>query len=547
MSQAFRRHDSPRLLGDLLLEAGVVSGAGLRAGLEAQRLGGGRLGWHLMRLGEVVPVGFHLFLDTHLEGMRPDLVASLRAGEAAGLIPASLAHHYGMMPVRDDGGTLEIALGHADQKGLLPAIEALTRRRVEPIICPPSYLADSIARHYPAETEAGVLFRAAGEAELVLHDARRGIVPADLEALRPAAAPAEWLRALVALGLRRRARLLAIEPARHGGRLRLDTDEGEAWLDLPEGPLAAVAALVDGLSRSAARGQVLPREGRFTARDESRRVAVSALSLPGLHGRTTLLHLREERVLDPTPVQHARALPALVQAVETLASERRGLLVLAATGPSEWNSALLAVLGLLGDRLPRRDVRGGWDEPAPFSLASAADLLVVATPWDEAMAPALQGEASRRVVLAACDAGNAFRAAGALAQGRVGRGSAGAPAGILAARHVEAVCGGCRRPFDFGDLLDLVPEAGAARSGSYATAPGCDACRGSGRLDLVRVLEYLPLEREDLLRPGRHAAALRDRQAEARRPTLLDAILSEAADGRVDVREVLRLLVHEPR
>ena len=83
-------------------------------------------------------------------------------------------------------------------------------------------------------------------------------------------------------------------------------------------------------------------------------------------------------------------------------------------------------------------------------------------------------------------------------------------------------------------------------SGSYATAPGCDACRGSGRLDRVRVLEYLPLDSQDLRRPGRRAA-LRDRQAEARQPTLLDAVLSEAADGRVDVREVLRLLVHEPR
>lgn len=546
MSQAQRRHDTPRLLGELLLEAGVVSGAGLRAGLEAQRLGGGRLGWHLMRLGEVVPVGFHLFLDTHLEGMRPDLLASLRAGEAAGMIPASLAHHYRMMPVRDDGGTLEIALAQVDPRGLLPAVEALTGRRVEPIICPPSFLAESIARHYPAEVESGVLFRAAGEAELVVRSARRGIAPADIEALRPSAPASEWLRALLALGLRRRARLLAIEPSRHGGRLRLETDDGEDGLDLPEGPLAAVVALVDGLSGAAARGQVLPREGRFTVFDEGRRVSVSALSLPGLHGRTTLLHLREERVLDPTPLQHARALPALVSAVEALASERRGLLVLAGTGPAEWNSALLAVLGLLGERLPRRDVRGGWDEPAPVSLESAADLLVVATPWDETVAPAIEAEASRRVVLAACDAGNAFRAAATLAQGRVGRAARCAPAGILAARHLEAVCGVCRRPFEFGDLLDLVPEAGAARSGSYATAPGCDACRGSGRVDRVRVLEYLPLDREDLLRPGRRAA-LRDRQAEARRPTLLDAVLSEAADGRVDVREVLRLLVHEPR
>ncbi|HZN02980.1 MAG TPA: hypothetical protein VFD06_05280 [Candidatus Polarisedimenticolia bacterium] len=543
-----RRQDEPRLLGELLLEAGVVSGAGLRHGLEAQRLGGGRLGWHLMRLGEVVPVGFHLFLDTHLEGMRPDLMNDLREGSAAPFVPARLAHHYGMMPLRDAGGALEIALGSADQRGLVPAVEALTSRRVEPIICPPSFVAEAIARHYPAEVEPGVVFPAAGEAELVLRDARRGLVPAEYEALSPAAPPAEWLRALIAAALHRGARLLSLEPGRISDRMRLESGEGEEAIDLPRGPLAGVAALVDGLSRAAARGRILPREGRFTVRDEGRRIGVSALSLPGLHGRSTVLHFREERILEPTPLQHALALPALGKAVERLAAERRGLLFLAATGPSEWNSALLAVLGLLGDRLPHRDVRGAWDDGAPSSLETGADLLVVASPWEAAQAAALERQADKCVVLATVVAGNAFRAAQSMAQGRVGRGPSGSSAaGILAARHVEAVCGGCRRSFDFGDLLDLVPEAGAARSGSFATAPGCGACRGSGRIDLVRALEYLPLGPDALDRPGRHAARLRAEQAEANRPTLLDAVLSEAADGRVDVREVLRLLVHEPR
>ena len=543
-----RHKDGPRLLGELLLEAGVVSGAGLRHGLEAQRLGGGRLGWHLMKLGEVVPVGFHLFLDTHLEGMRPDLMHDLREGSVAPLVPARLAHHYGMMPVREAGGTLEVALGCADQRGLLPAIEALTRHRVEPIICPPSFVAEAIARHYPSEVEPGVVFPVAGEAELIVSDARRGLVPSDHEALSPAAPPAEWLRALVAAALRRGARLLSLEPGRTDDRMRLESEAGEEAIDLPRGPLAGVAALVDGLSRAAARGRILPREGRFTVRDGGRRIGVSALSLPGLHGRSTVLHFREERILEPTPLQHALALPALGQAVERLASERRGLLLLAATGPSEWNSALLAVLGLLGDRLPQRDVLGSWDEALPPSLPTGADLLVVASPWESAQAQALERQAERRVVLATVVAGNAFRAAEVLAQGRVGRAGSGfAAAGILAARHVEATCSGCRRPFELGDLLDLVPEAGPARSGSFATSPGCGACRGSGRIDLVRALEYLPLGPDALDRPGRHAALLRAAQAEANRPTLLDAVLSEAADGRVDVREVLRLLVHEPR
>jgi hypothetical protein len=543
---ASRRREGPRLFGDLLLEAGVVGGEGLAEALEAQRLAGGRLGWHLMRLGRVVPAHLHLFLESHLEAMRPDLVSDLAHGSAASILPARLAWHYGMVPVRDDGCRLEIGLSSADAPGLVPAVEALTRRRVEPIICPPAMLADALARHYPEEIEPGVRFPDAGDAVFVLRSAASGIAPRPIETLDVRAGGGAWLRALCAEALARRATRLRLEPRDEFAALTFETAGGaEEPLDFPAGALGGVVGLVESLARLAVHGRVLPREGRFALQDEDHRLAITALTLPGLRGRTTTLSFRQERVIAPAPAEHAAALPDLRDAVDRLGASGRGLLFVAATSPQEWDSGVQAILACLGGRLARRRVHGGWNEAwpgaAPGDADGPADLAVIASPFRPRAAASLARLAASRVVIATLQASSARRAVEALRRGALGQAPLPAPAGILVARHAAALCGACRLPFDAGGLLDRLPEASAVRGGTFATSPGCSACRGSGWLDVVRILEFLPLRGEELFRPGRRFEALRPR------PTLLDAVLAEAADGRVDVREVLRLLVHEPR
>ncbi|HKQ96419.1 MAG TPA: hypothetical protein VJV75_00945, partial [Candidatus Polarisedimenticolia bacterium] len=178
-----------RLLGELLVEAGLVSRRGLLAGLEAQRLGGGRLGVHLVRQGHLVPSVFHLFLSEHLASLRPDIVEKTDSGDAASLLPARVAHHYGLVPIGEADGVLEVAAAAFDQPGLRSAIETLTGRRVEPVIAPPSLIAAALERHYPKEVEPGVVFRSAGDHLLVLSDPRRGLGAEPIERLSPGAAP----------------------------------------------------------------------------------------------------------------------------------------------------------------------------------------------------------------------------------------------------------------------------------------------------------------------------------------------------------------------
>ena len=546
---AARPAEERRLLGDLLLEAGLVDRAGLRRALEAQGLAGGRLGWHLLRLGTVLPAPFHAFLDLHLEAMRPDLLECVRAGAATALIPAGLAHHYGMVPIRETGdGVLELAVAHADEPHLPAAVASLTGLKVEPVICPPSLIGEALARHYPEEVEPGVLYRTIGDHVLVLPSGSDDAEAERLERLGTGARPADWLRAILATARGVGARRIDLEPCAAGLDLSVTTPAGERRppLRLPSGAYAGLATLLEGLARIVARGRILPREGRFVVDRDGQRSVVSVLGVPGLAGRIYTLELRDEILVGPSAADLAATLPALRRTMDSLIDRGAGLLVLAVPGPGEWASAADVVLALAGDRVSRRAACGSWNAPVSDEQEwPVADLVVDATPWREGAGGRALAAAERQIVIATFDSPDAFVAAEAIARRLTGSGArADSLRGIFSVRHLEALCTSCRIPWEAPDLA--LPTLPASPFGPLWTAAGCAACRGSGRFEVMRVGEFLPIEPGDLAPPHRPARRWREAQAGRGLPTLGVAAMRAALSGCVETREVLRILLHEP-
>ena len=556
-----------RLLGDLLVEAGIASRRAVGTGLEEQRLRGGRLGYNLLKLGLAAPSAMHLFLNENFESLSPELAATLRTSPAIDFIPARLAHFYRMVPVSAGDGVLELGLTTADTPALIPAVEELTGLRVEPLICPPSLVIDVLSRFYPCEVETGVIYRPGADNAFVLSDRRRRILPAAPEALRADAPAADRVRALAAEGIRRGARRIRIEPGRDAMRItfsgrRLDDQD----LLQPRGAYPGVARLLEGISGIAACRRVLPREGRFLLLTDQRRLVVSLAALPGLEGDSLTLDLREERIASASRAQIEADAPDLPRSVDRLAEARRGLLIVAGSDEAEAAAGVGMVLHLLGERLPRRAGVAGPvrpidgappsrdEEEIPFealldrATADAPDLLVLPHLDRAGRGAAARDQAARRVVLSTLvPAHDASAAEERLLRAGIGPLVQDALVGILALRLMEPLCGSCRRP---ADPFEMLPAAAGHRrppSGSYGVSEGCSSCRGSGLILWQPVFEFHPHRAEE----DRFLAGLpaRDRRAErAARGlgTLFLSGLAKAASGLVDVREPLRLLIHEP-
>lgn len=568
MSERRAPWDERRLLGDLLVEAGIATRRAVGDGLEEQRLRGGRLGYNLLKLGLATPASLHLFLNENFDDLAPDLAEELRTSPAVDLIPARLAHFYHMVPVGVADGVLALGLATADTPSLLPAVEELTGLRIDPFICPPALIADVLARFYPSEAETGVLYRPGTDHVFLLSDRRRRILPALPEALRDDAPAPERLRAIGAEAIRRGARRVRIEPLRGGtcvtlsGR-RLD----DRVLSMPRGAHPGLARLLEGLAGLAARGRVVPREGRFLLFVDGRRLAVSVGVVPGLEGDTFTLDLRDERVALPSRDEIEADLPDLARAVDRLADDGRGLLVAAGSDPVETHAALQCVLAVLGERRPRRAALGEAgalagtqalslppdEEEIPFealldrTLRDDPELVVLPGLERPGRAAAAREQAGRRIVLATLSpVADACAAVETLWRAGCGPLLRDTLAGVLAARLMERLCDSCRRPVDPSEILQPAPRHRRPIAGSYGVSRGCESCRGSGLLHWEPVFEFLrPSAGDDLFLPHLPARARREERARQGLDTLFLSGLGKAARGIVDVREPLRLLLHE--
>jgi type IV pilus assembly protein PilB len=560
-----------RLLGELLVEAGLVRRDDLDAALAEQRLRGGRLCYQLMRLGRVTPGSLFVFLQEHFGIIAPDLLETLREGPMTQLIPARLAHFYQMVPLRQEGDRLLLALAYVDNPSLIPAVEELTGLKVEPVICPPGLIQESLARFFSTEDEPGVIRGVAEDSLLVLSDAALDLHPCALEELKESASPVLWLRALIAEAIKRRSREILVEPLEDGLRVCFRRqEEAETLKMLPLTLQAGLGMILEDLSKMATRGRTVPREGRFRLQQAARRLTVLVTSLPSLCGDAYHLLLVEERVRKEALDEMLEDYPQARSGLEAALAAGRGVVLIAAPEGHDRERVLAALVqaarwragksiylaGPHSPALPGLDVRvleevrpSGLQDALQAAASDRPDLLAVHCVENREELEALFEASEGRLAVAGVRKHDAFETAEWIARmGLMNHVREGRLRGVLGARMVERICDYCRRRYD---LLEEFPNllADLDTGGLYYANTGCRACRGAGVVDLEPAFEFLPGDLavwERLTRPSLSGGIRREGMRSGVK-TLYASILARAAAGEVDVREPLRLLLLEGR
>jgi len=555
----------------MLLEAGLVRRKGLEVALKEQRARGGRLCYHLMRMGKVTPASLYLFLQEHFGVITPDLLEMLRTSPAVDMLPARLAHFYQMVPLRRKGDSLLLALANTDNPNLIPAVEELTGLKVDPVICPPSFIQEALERFFETHDEAVLVRNVVGDNVLILSDRRQSILPATPDSLVDNSPPLDWLRAIIAEAIKRHCPEILLEPLHGEARVNYRPREGEeSTRALAPSVRAAVTLALEDLAKMAARGRTVPREGRFRLRQDDRWLAILVTSLPDLQGDAYHLRLVEERIRKENLGEMLEDYPEARSTLENALARKKGLLLLAApeghyrerilstlVSSLQWEGGRSILLtGPEGPRLPGIDSRElaiTGAPPLPKMVAAAVrdrpDLLTVLCVRTREEVAALFEAANDCLVVAGVRQSDAFEALEWLCHlGFLSEIQTGRLCGILGARMVERICEHCRKRCD---VLEDFPNLGSTFNGGgvYFTNTGCRACREAGILDLEPAFEFLPgaFALSDL--PGTFAGSEGIRRARARAgvKTLFSSLMARAAAGEVDVREPLRLLFHEGR
>jgi len=547
-------------IGELLLDAGVITADQLSEALAEQQRAGGRLCYNLIRLGHMKADDLVGFLSDQF-GVAAVNLERYQVPEAVlRLIPAAFARERRVVPLHVLANTLTVALLDPSCADDIAAIREITGLDPEPVICPEAALEAALLRFYPPDLTAV----ASGEDVLDLdeeRDARHAALPEGSAEL----SVEDWLRRFVLQAVRRRSREIHLEASEAGLRSRYRVrgvlQDGEtAPPELRRGisrRALAIAGVPAAVSGSA------PAEGRFRIHVRSRWLRATLSAFPTLLGERLVIKIVDESLL-AREFQELGMSKEVADEAQRLLAYRHGVLLVNAPPGQGRRTTLYSMLAhLKGEggrnimtlespvRFPIAGVSqsqvggaNGLDfaaglqsilhqEPDVVGLTDVPDratLEMAFTAGRRCLVVALSGFRDNQQALDWMkDAGVSAATMGLLLRG------------ILAQRLLPKICSACREPLSEPVRLIEGIRGRETEELTFYSGSGCEQCGGTGRSGRVAIFELLSF-REDLRDRLLHGDPSQLLLEEAQRLGMWslreDGIL-KASQGLVDVREVL--------
>lgn len=135
-------------LGEILVQAGVLDEARLRAALAEQRRWGGPLGRILVDMKLITEEAMVQALSHQLNFPAVNLDARQIPPDVLDLVPGELAEQHSVVPFNVQGKFLDVAMSDPTNLGIVDELRIRTRLNVRPYLAGPKMIERAIARYY---------------------------------------------------------------------------------------------------------------------------------------------------------------------------------------------------------------------------------------------------------------------------------------------------------------------------------------------------------------------------------------------------------------
>jgi len=500
-------------LGQILVEAGVITEEQLARALEMQRKGGDRIERILLqqRLITTQQLAFFTslqlgipFVNLKKEGVQP---------QALKLIPEAVARKYGIIPVNTTDGEIVVAMEDPRDIQTIEDLTALTMKRIEPVLSTFQDIQEMIDLNY----------RIGGEIEEQLSQiptryrgGLTGVRETRLSAEAIAQAPVvRAIDLLIKQGVRDRASDVHIEPQEDKLRVRyridgILTDVMSLPLNVHE-PLLSRVKIMAGLNIAERRR---PQDGQITFDMEDREVDIRVATSNTVYGEMAVL-----RILDKTfaflPLPEIGFLPEILERYLKMVKTPFGMILISGPTGSGKTTTQYATVNQL-DAIGRNiltiedpveyhfsDINQMQVNPAAGVTFAAGlracmrldpDVILVGEIRDAETAQiATQAALTGHLVLSSVHANDAV--ATTLRMVDLGVESfliTSAVVGIVAQRMVRRVCPYCSRPTEVTDEERESFEAELHEERSeFIVGAGCTFCANTGYLGRTGIFEVM--------------------------------------------------------
>ncbi len=288
-------------LGEMLLDAGLLTETQLSQALGAAKESNLRLGQVLNRQGIVSETRV---MDLLSKQLRVDKYSPDKYPvdlNLARIIPADLAHKEQVVPLRKRGNLLTIAMIDPMDIMALDTIEALTNTEVEPIICTEQELNQIFVSLYGTYSDLDGILESIEQVRYAMDTdtdtdiegaTGRDVDVSSLQGMAEEAPVVRLVNSILAQAIREKASDVHISPEKEYVQVRFRTD-GRLH-DVPAPPKSMFLPIISRLKILANMDIAvlrIPQDGRFTVRMQDREINVRASTIPTIYGENLVLRL----------------------------------------------------------------------------------------------------------------------------------------------------------------------------------------------------------------------------------------------------------------
>jgi type IV pilus assembly protein PilB len=285
-------------LGEMLLEADLLSEDQLKQALSDQKRAGLKLGQFLVRQGIV---NEHKIVDIlsqqlKIEQYHPDRYPLDM--DLSRVVPIEFAQKYQVVPLRKKGRLLTIAMTDPLDINTLDAIEIMTNSEVEPVVCMEREVNQLIDSLYGMQSGIGGVLEsmdvedAQPDIEKDEDEATEDIQIASLQDMAGEVPVIRLVNSIFAQAVRAGASDIHISPQQTNVQVRFRIDGKLHEVPSPPKslflPITARIKILANMDITVSR---IPQDGRFTLKMDKKEINVRASSIPTIYGENMVLRL----------------------------------------------------------------------------------------------------------------------------------------------------------------------------------------------------------------------------------------------------------------
>ncbi|MDI6709705.1 MAG: ATPase, T2SS/T4P/T4SS family [Thermoanaerobacterales bacterium] len=552
-----------KLLGELLVEAGVITVDQLRRALEEQARNGERLGRVLVRMGFAREEDITTVLGEQLGfgqagQLQPDDLGLLD------LLPEQVVKRYRVFPLRRESDRLTVAMADPTNLMAIDDLRLLTGLEIRPVLAGEWQIDGAIKKYY-GMSELEKAFREIQIVEDETLSLDQG------EAANPDEPPiVRLINGIIVQAVEQGASDVHIEPGPKDVRVRFRIDGmlREA-MQLPLKARASLAARVKIMAQLNIAERRLPQEGRIHIRYRGREIDLRVSLLPTIFGEKAVIRLLDRNQL-VTDIARLGFAPANLEKFCRLLQAGHGMILV--TGPTGSGKTTTLYAALKEICVPERNIVTVEDpveyvldgitqcQVRPgigytFAVALRAllrqdpDVIMIGEVRDSETAQiAVRAATTGHLVLSTLHTNNAVGAVVRLADmGIEPYLVASSVLGVVAQRLVRVICPRCREPYP---LEAFSPERAFLGLGPDEPAMlyrgrGCGHCGQTGYRGRTAVQELLLLDRalRALITEGPPAHEIWQAARERGLISLRDDAVGKVRDGITTVSEAVRAVL----